>query len=200
MAGLEKSHEKPIQEAKFSRKSDPLLDRFFRRFVATVKRELVIKERILLNMLKKRYSVTLSESIIKPDFLYSKNGSATFECRELISQDTIGSKEIVVFRAVFGPKEAHSKHRHTKCDEIVHCIAGRGVEGVETEQGVYKEYVYVPGTTMYLPKGTGHYTRNPDNFDNLLLIGIFPGVPDMDKKTTGYESCGDITEEEKVLQ
>jgi quercetin dioxygenase-like cupin family protein len=151
-------------------------------------------------MAEKRYSVTLSESIIKPEFVYFKNDAVTFECRELISRETIGSKEIVVFRAVFAPKEAHSKHRHTKCDEIVHCISGRGVEGVEVEPGVYKEYAYVPGTTMYLPRGTGHYTRNPDYFDNLLLIGIFLGVADMDKKTTGYESCGEITEEEKVLQ
>jgi quercetin dioxygenase-like cupin family protein len=151
-------------------------------------------------MEKKRYSVSLSESIIKPEFVYSRNGATTFECRELISRDTIGSQQIVVFRAVFGPQEAHSKHRHGKCDEIVHCVAGRGVEGIEVEPGVYKEFVYVPGTTMYLPKGTGHYTRNPDHFDNLHLIGIFLGVPDMDKETTGYESCGEIKDEERVLQ
>lgn len=151
-------------------------------------------------MKMKRYSVSLSESIIKPEFVNSSNGSTTFECRELISQDTIGSREIVVFRAVFGPREAHSKHRHRRCDEIVHCVAGRGVEGIEVEPGVYKEFAYVPGTTMYLPKGTGHYTRNPDYFENLFLIGIFLGVPNMDKETTGYESCGEIAEEERALQ
>jgi len=151
-------------------------------------------------MAEKRYSVTLSESILKPEFVYVKDGVTTFECRELISQATIGSKNIVVFRAVFGPREAHSKHRHTKCVEIVHCVAGRGVEGVEVEPGVYKELAYVPGTTMYLPVETGHYTRNPDYFEDLFLIGIFLGVPDMDKKTTGYESCGEILEKEMVLR
>ncbi len=77
--------------------------------------------------------------------------------------------------------------------------AGRGVEGIEVEPGKYKEFEYVPGTTMYLPTGTGHYTRNPDYFENLHLVGIFLGVPDMNKETTGYVAEGEIQESEKTL-
>src|SRR5215470_6730084 len=54
------------------------------------------------------------------------------------------------------------------------------------ESVVKHEFEYVPGTTMHLPTGTGHYTRNPDYFENLHLVGIFVGVPDMNKETTGY--------------
>ena len=52
---------------------------------------------------------------------------------------------------------------------------------------------------MYLPTGTGHYTRNPDYFENLHLVGIFLGVSDMNKETTGYVAEGEIQENEKTL-
>jgi len=41
--------------------------------------------------------------------------------------------------------------------------------------------------------------RNPDYFENLHLIGIFVGVPDMNKETTGYVSLGSITDAEKTV-
>src|SRR3972149_690922 len=139
-------------------------------------------------MLGKKFKVSISEGNIKPEFVYTKNGIVTFECRELISETTIGSKEIVVFRAIFGTREEHSKHLHMNCDEIVYCISGRGAEGIEENKGEeYKEYEYMPGVIMYIPKGVSHYTRNLDYFKNLELIGIFLGVPNMDKDTTGYK-------------
>jgi cupin superfamily acireductone dioxygenase involved in methionine salvage len=85
------------------------------------------------------------------------------------------------------------------CDEIVYCVAGRGAEGIEVSKGVWKEFEYVPGVIMHLPKGTAHYTRNPDYFENLELIGIFIGVPNMDKKTTGYRSKGKVLKSEKTI-
>jgi quercetin dioxygenase-like cupin family protein len=147
----------------------------------------------------RKHKVGLGEGVIKHEFVRVRDGITTFECRELISREANGSQNICVFKAVFGPREEHSKHKHTKCDEIVHCIAGRGVEGIEVSPGKYQEFEYVPGTTMYLPTGTGHYTRNPDYFENLHLIGIFLGVPDMNKETTGYVAVGPIEESEKTL-
>ncbi len=82
---------------------------------------------------------------------------------------------------VFGPREEHAKHKHTTCDEIVFCVPGRGVEGIETSPGKFEELEYAPGTTLRLPRGVGHCTRNPDYFENLHLVGIFVGVPNMDK-------------------
>jgi len=143
--------------------------------------------------------IKMSEGVVKHEFVYARNGVTTFECRELISQAANGAQNICVFKAVFGPREEHGKHRHTRCDEIVHCVAGRGVEGIETSPGVFEEFEYVPGTTMHLPTGTGHYTRNPDYFENLHLIGIFVGVPDMNKETTGYETIGNIEDSDKTL-
>src|ERR1700732_3977059 len=98
----------------------------------------------------KKYKVGIGEGVIKHEFVRVKDGVTTFECRELISSEANGSEKICVFKAVFGPREEHSKHRHSKCDEIVHCVAGRGVEGIEVEPGKYKEFEYVPGTTMVL--------------------------------------------------
>ncbi len=150
-------------------------------------------------MAEKTFKVSVSEGIVKPEFVYTKGGVTTFECRELISEATTGAKDVVVFRAVFGPREEHAKHSHMKCDEIVYCVAGRGAEGIEVSPGQWKEFEYVPGVIMHLPKGTGHYTRNPDYFENLELIGIFVGVPNMDKKTTGYTSKGKVLSREKTI-
>ena len=72
----------------------------------------------------KKYKVGMGEGVIKHEFVKVKDGMTTFECRELISHEANGSEKICVFKAVFGPREEHSKHRHTKCYEIVHCVAG----------------------------------------------------------------------------
>lgn len=151
-------------------------------------------------MSEKKYKVSISEGNIKPEFVNIKNGITTFECRELISEATIGVKDIVVFRALFGPKEEHSKHHHMNCAEIVYCISGRGAEGIQVKEDEYKEYEYTPGVIMYLPKGVGHYTRNLDSFESLELICIFTGVPNMDKETTGYESLGEILDHERIFR
>jgi quercetin dioxygenase-like cupin family protein len=148
----------------------------------------------------RKFSVGLGEGAMKHEFFRVKDGTTTFECRELVSAETNGSENICVFKAVFGPREEHGKHRHTECDEIVYCISGRGVEGIEVEPGKWQEFEYVPGTTMYLPAGRGHYTRNPDYFENLHLLGIFLGVRNMEKDTTGYIALGDIEDSEKVVK
>ena len=139
------------------------------------------------------------ESVVKHEFVYEKNGVTTFECRELISRQANGAENICVFKAVFGPREEHAKHKHTTCDEIVYCVSGRGVEGIEVAPGKFEEFEYFPGMTLHLPTGVGHYTRNPDYFEHLLLIGIFVGVPDMNKETTGYVSLGSITDADKTV-
>lgn len=108
--------------------------------------------------------VPLGEAIVKHEFVYQKHGVTTFECRELISREANGAEDICVFKAVFGPREEHAKHKHTTCDEIVFCVSGRGVEGIETSPGKFEEFEYAPGTTLHLPRGVGHYTRNPDYF------------------------------------
>lgn len=151
-------------------------------------------------MSEKKYRVSISEANISPEFVYTKNNITTLECRELISEATVGAKDVVVFRVIFGPDEVHSKHCHKNCTEIVYCISGRGAEGLETEEGVYREYEYAPGVIMYVPKGVSHYTRNLDKFDKLELLGIFLGVPNMEKITTGYESRGEVFDCEKVLK
>ncbi|HZP21641.1 MAG TPA: cupin domain-containing protein [Bauldia sp.] len=143
--------------------------------------------------------VKMGESVISPEFVYTRNGLTTFECREMISREANGSEQICVFKCVFAPREAHDKHKHTQCDEIIFCISGRGVEGIETSPGVFVEHEYVPGTALHLPKGVGHYTRNPDYFENLHLVGIFVGVHDMRKETTGYVSLGEITPAEMTV-
>ena len=95
--------------------------------------------------------VPLGEAVVKHEFVYEKNGVTTFECRELISREANGAENICVFKAVFGPREEHAKHKHTTCDEIVFCVSGRGVEGIETSPGQFEEFEYAPGTTLHLP-------------------------------------------------
>ena len=104
--------------------------------------------------------------------------------------DAVRKSGVTTFEIGPGPREEHAKHKHTTCDEIVYCVSGRGVEGIETSPGKFEEFEYAAGTTLHLPRGVGHYTRNPDYFENLHLVGIFVGVPNMDKETTGYVSLG----------
>lgn len=151
-------------------------------------------------MSERKHRITVSEGNLIPDFIVTENGKTIMECRELVSDSTVDSKNAVVFRVVFGPRAEHSKHRHMNCDEIVYCLSGRGAEGIEEEQNNYREYEYVPGTIMYLPKEVAHYTRNLDYFEPLILIGIFPGVSNMSKKATGYESMGEISQSERFLK
>lgn len=148
----------------------------------------------------RRFRISVSEGNVISDFMVKENGKTIMECRELVSDSTVGSKNAVVFRVVFGPRAEHSKHRHKNCDEIVYCLSGRGAEGIEEEENKYREHEYVPGTIMYLPKGVAHYTRNLDYFEPLVLIGIFPGVSNMSKNATGYESMGEISSSERSLE
>ena len=92
-----------------------------------------------------KFSIGLGEAAIKHEFVHKKGDITTFECRELVSAETNGSDNICLFKAVFGPREEHAKHRHTKCDEIVYCISGRGVEGIEVEPGKWQELSMFPG-------------------------------------------------------
>jgi quercetin dioxygenase-like cupin family protein len=84
--------------------------------------------------------VGLGDAVVKHEFVYTRNGVTTFECREVISREANGAENICVFKCVFGPREEHAKHKHTVCDEIVHCISGRGVEGIEVSPGKFEEF------------------------------------------------------------
>jgi len=148
----------------------------------------------------RKFKVSIGEGKVTPEFIVKENDKIIMECRELISDSTVGSKNVVVFRVVFGPGAEHSKHRHINCDEMVYCISGRGAEGIKENKGEYKEYEYTPGTVMYVPKGVAHYTRNLDYFEPFVCIGIFPGISNMDKNTTGYETMGEISLKDRVLK
>src|ERR1700741_863829 len=102
-----------------------------------------------------KYKVGMGEGVIKHEFVRVKEGVTTFECRELISREANGAENICVFKAIFGPREAPAKQKPTKCYEILHCLAGRGVEGIEVSPDKFEEFKYVPGTTMHLPTGPG---------------------------------------------
>ena len=145
--------------------------------------------------LKRNLCFSVSKGFISPEFIKKKDGVVTFEARELISDKTVGSKDICVFHAVYGPGEILGKHKHTKCDEIVYCISGRGAEWID---GV--EYEFAPGIIAYVPKGKPHWGRNLDYFNPLILVGIFTGVKNMDKQTIGYEALGEILPGEMKLK
>src|ERR1700732_2086704 len=76
--------------------------------------------------------------------------------------------------------------------------AGASKESRSSRESIKNSNTF-PEPPWYLPTGTGHYTRNPDYFENLHLVGIFLGVPDMNKETTGYIAEGPIQKREKTL-
>ena len=104
--------------------------------------------------------VPLGEAVVKHEFVYEKNGVTTFECRELISREANGAQNICVFKAVFGPREEHAKHKHTACDEIVFCVRAAASRGSNEFWQVRRVRVRARNDFAFAAH-VGHYTRTP---------------------------------------
>jgi quercetin dioxygenase-like cupin family protein len=116
----------------------------------------------------RRYLVSFSQ--VKPLAVGEEEGFKGVDSRLLICDETVGDTTSCLFRASFPPKGFHGRHVHDKTDELLYCISGEAIQGIDNE-----EYVMRPGDAMIIPKGRVHYLRN-DGKETFIAIGIYPNA------------------------
>ncbi len=114
------------------------------------------------------YIISLDE--IKPDDVGDAEGFRGVDIRWMITDTTIGDHS-TLFRVIFPKGAYHGPHWHTFTDELLFTVRGHAIQWVNG-----KLCEMVPGTAMYIPKGTIHWMRN-DSDDDVEVIGIYPDVP-----------------------
>jgi quercetin dioxygenase-like cupin family protein len=123
----------------------------------------------------RKYKVTLDD--VAPADLKLADGWKKMDIRFLISRETVGSDRVCFWRTVFREQSAHEKHLHRNSAEVMYCVAGRGWGGVGDQ-----EHEMLPGTAVYIPKGTVHWARPAAYFE---IVGLYTDVGSLEE--SGYE-------------
>ena len=141
-------------------------------------------------MAKYRVSVDEVESAMAAK---SEAGFTGIDLRMLITDKTVGTKKLSLFRAIFAAGcSAHKRHVHLGIEEILFGIRGRGIVGFETEDGKIEELEVAPGVAVLVPKDAVHWLRNLEEMEVL----VFYSVPDAgDFKPEGYKYMGEIPQQ-----
>ena len=69
------------------------------------------------------------------------------------------------------PGKGHTRHNHPYSEEILYVIAGRGLQMVETAQGVVEKEIG-PGTLVHIPTAAFHSTVNT-GAETMELLAIY---------------------------
>lgn len=120
----------------------------------------------------KKYLVSVDE--VKPLNVGEEEGFRGVDSRLLICDETVGDTKSCLFRAVFPPGAYHGKHVHDKSDELLFCISGEAIQGVDQT-----EYTMRPGDAMFIPKGEVHWMENRGD-EPFVVIGIYPNAANFD--------------------
>jgi oxalate decarboxylase/phosphoglucose isomerase-like protein (cupin superfamily) len=141
-------------------------------------------------MAKYRVSVDEVESAMAAK---SEAGFTDIDLRMLLTDKTVGTKKLSLFRAIFSANcSAHKKHVHVGIEEILFGIRGRGMVGFETEEGKIEEFEISPRVAVLVPKNAVHWLRNLEELEVL----VFYSVPDAgDFKPEDYKYMGEIPQQ-----
>ena len=141
-----------------------------------------------------KYRVTVND-VAPAGAAKSEAGFTNIDLRMLITDKTVGSKKLSLFRAIFPAGfAAHKKHVHMGIEEILFAIRGSGVVGFEMEDGKIEEHEISPRVAVLIPKDAVHWLRNLEEFEVL----VFYSVPDAgDFKPEDYKYIGEIPQKEK---
>jgi mannose-6-phosphate isomerase-like protein (cupin superfamily) len=90
-----------------------------------------------------------------------------------------------MFHATFRPGSVHDKHVHTRTDEFVAYLNGRGTIG----QGPGRAEV-TAGFRRWIPRGSEHFFFNESESDVVRLVGFYPEADGL--SGTGYEYRGPV--------
>ncbi len=148
----------------------------------------------------KRYTVSIHDVDITPA-AKSETGFTKMDIRFLITNKTVGSKKLSLFRTVFPPGyAAHEKHYHKDIEEVMFGIRGRGVVGMEHEDGTIEEYEVSPGVGILVPDNKIHWFRTLDPNEEVEICGVY-SVPNAGEyRPEDYIYMGKITEKDKKLK
>ena len=123
----------------------------------------------------RRFLVTVDE--IPPAPVSAKAGWKNMDIRFLITRETVGSQTVCFWRTLFTAASAHEKHKHRNSAEVVYCISGHGYLGIDTE-----EREIHPGSAVYIPKNTVHWTRTTEPME---VVGLYTDAGGLEE--SGYE-------------
>ncbi len=124
---------------------------------------------------------------VAPENMQANDGWSISEFRLPITGECGSST--TVFHATFRPGSTHKKHLHSRCDEIAVYLSGNGVVG----QGNERDEVSA-GHCRLIPKGAPHFFHNETKDTVAECIGFYIGATDV--ADSGYEFCGDVTEDD----
>jgi quercetin dioxygenase-like cupin family protein len=147
-----------------------------------------------------RYRVSVED--VKPAPAAKNSiGFSNMDIRFLISDKTVGAKELSLFRTIFPPGfSAHQKHIHVGIEEVVFGIRGRGCVGIESPDGKGEEYEVSPGVAVFIPKDYVHWFRNLDPDKEVEICGVYSTPDAGEYKPEVYKYKGEITERDKRLK
>jgi quercetin dioxygenase-like cupin family protein len=115
--------------------------------------------------------------------MQEKDGWAISEFRLPISGRD--GSATTLFHSIFRPGSTHAKHVHTRCDEFVAYVDGRGLIGQS-----HGRAEVTPGHRRRIPQGTEHFLHN-ESAGQSLVIGFYVGAGSVAE--SGYEHRGDVT-------
>ena len=124
---------------------------------------------------------------VAPENMQANDGWSISEFRLPITGECGSST--TVFHATFRPGSTHKKHLHSRSDEIAVYLSGNGVVG----QGDERDEVSA-GHCRLIPKGAPHFFHNETKDAVAECIGFYIGARDV--ADSGYEFCGDVTEDD----
>ncbi len=90
--------------------------------------------------------------------------------------------ELAMVRVTMEPGQSHSFHCHPSMEEILYCVAGRGLQWVGTES-----HRMEAGDTVHIPRGEAHATFNLYDEPLVFLAILTPAVFDGDETVDLYE-------------
>ena len=113
-----------------------------------------------------------------------KNGWHISEFRLPITGESGSST--TVFHSIFKSGSTHSKHLHSKSEEVAIYLKGNGVVG----QGTGRANIRA-GHCRVMPANSEHFFHNETQDDDAEVIGFYIGAKDV--ADSGYEFCGPVT-------
>ena len=117
------------------------------------------------------------------DSLTTDSGWTQLYIKWLVNEDTVGSKNTTVGRAVFaaGGSSEHVLHKHHNAEEIIIVLKGQGYFIRGADEPVPIE----PGDVCFIPQQVPHCFKNPSKDVDLEVFVVYGGAPSLAK--TGYE-------------
>ena len=130
---------------------------------------------------------------VEPAPVKTEDGWNRMDIRFVVEESRSGSKEVCFWRTVFKPGSRHFKHRHTRSDEVIYVIGGRGASGAQD-----REIEVKAGDVHFISKDTVHWMRPLDPEEELEVCGCYTNTGSLEG--SGYIFEGEVTETDMTVR